>query len=177
MTRRVFVSGCFDLMHSGHIAFLKEAATYGDLYVALGSDQTVFGLKGRLPVNSEQERLYMMQSLTCVKEAFISAGSGMLDFEAEFRTLHPEIFIVNEDGNIPQKAALCQDVGVSYLVLKREPHENLPARSTTALRGVPQMPYRIDLAGVWLGQHFVSELYPGPALTISIEPTLAFHAP
>jgi cytidyltransferase-like protein len=175
MPKKVFVSGCFDLLHSGHIAFLQEAASYGDLYVALGSDQTVYGLKGRLPVNSEQERLYLVQSLSCVKEAFISSGSGMLDFEHEFRAIQPDIFIVNEDGNIPQKETLCRELGVSYLVLKREPHEQLPVRSTTALRGIEQMPYRIDLAGGWLDQPFVSELHPGPVLTISIEPTLTFN--
>src|SRR5688572_30488854 len=52
MPKRVFVSGCFDMLHSGHVAFLQTAASYGDLYVALGSDATVYGLKGRLPVNT-----------------------------------------------------------------------------------------------------------------------------
>ncbi len=45
--KTVMVSGCFDLLHSGNIAFFKEAARFGDLYVALGSDQTVYELKGR----------------------------------------------------------------------------------------------------------------------------------
>ena len=50
MTTKVFVSGCFDLLHSGHVEFLRRAATQGDeLYVALGSDQTVYELKGRAP--------------------------------------------------------------------------------------------------------------------------------
>src|SRR5215475_7144859 len=146
MTRKVFVSGCFDLLHSGHIAFLQQAASYGDLYVALGSDKTVYELKGRVPINNEQERLYLMQSQRCVKQAFISAGSGILDFETELRALKPDQFIVNADGNIPQKAELCQELGIEYVVLKREPYADLPARSTTSLRKVDQMPYRIDLA-------------------------------
>jgi cytidyltransferase-like protein len=37
MQKKVLVSGCFDLLHSGHIAFLKSAAAYGDLYVCIGS--------------------------------------------------------------------------------------------------------------------------------------------
>ena len=41
---KVFVTGCFDLLHSGHIAFLEQAASYGDLYVCIGSDQTVYEL-------------------------------------------------------------------------------------------------------------------------------------
>lgn len=122
MTRKVFVSGCFDLLHSGHIAFLQQAASYGDLYIALGSDKTVYDLKGRIPVNNEQERLYVMQSLTCVKQAFISAGSGVLDFETELRAMKPDLFIVNADGNIPQKAELCRELAIEYLVLKREPY-------------------------------------------------------
>lgn len=175
MPKKVFVSGCFDMLHSGHVAFLQEAATYGDLYVALGSDATVYGLKGRLPVNNQDERLYMMQSLTCVREAFISSGSGMLDFVNELRQIRPDVFIVNEDGNTPQKENLCHAEGIEYRVLRREPYSGLPPRSTTALRSIDLMPYRIDLAGGWLDQPFVSELYPGPVLTISLEPTITFN--
>jgi cytidyltransferase-like protein len=175
MGKTAFVSGCFDMLHSGHIAFLQEAATYGDLYVALGSDKTVYELKGRLPVTNEQERLFMMQSVAAVKHAFISAGSGMLDFEAELRQIRPDCFVVNEDGNIPQKEALCHALGIQYIVLKRQPHADLPTRSTTALRKVEQMPYRIDLAGGWLDQPWVSSLHPGPVLTISLLPTVAFN--
>jgi cytidyltransferase-like protein len=54
------VSGCFDLLHSGHVAFLQEASQLGDLYVCIGSDDTVNGLKGRRPVNSQQERKFML---------------------------------------------------------------------------------------------------------------------
>lgn len=175
MPDKVLVSGCFDLLHSGHIAFLQEAATYGDLYVAIGSDATVYNLKGRLPVNSEQERLYMVQSLGCVKAAFVSGGLGMLDFLDVMDEVEPTIFVVNNDGNIPQKEALCRERGIRYVVLEREPHADLPPRSTTALRTVNRMPYRIDLAGGWLDQPFVSELHPGPVLTVSIEPDIDFN--
>ncbi len=176
MTKKVFVSGCFDLLHSGHIAFFQEAAGYGDLYVALGSDKTVYDLKGKTPVNSEDERLFMVQSVECVQEAFISQGSGMLDFLAEFQAIQPDIFMVNEDGHTPDKQALCQKYGVEYVILKRRtPHAGLTPRSTTALRTIHQMPFRIDLAGGWLDQPFVSQHYPGAVITISIEPTLQFN--
>lgn len=175
MAKKVFVSGCYDLLHSGHIAFFNEAATYGDLYVALGSDKTVYDLKGRTPVITEDERLYMVKSVKCVKEAFISQGSGMLDFLAEFTAVQPDLFIVNEDGNTPDKQQLCEEFGVEYVILHREPHTGLTARSTTALRTLNQMPFRIDLAGGWLDQPFVSRHYPGAVITISIEPTLQFN--
>jgi glycerol-3-phosphate cytidylyltransferase-like family protein len=166
MARKVFVSGCFDL---------QAAARIGDLHVALGSDQTVYQLKGRLPVNSEQERLFMARNVACVFDAFISSGSGMLDFEPELRALMPDAFVVNADGNIPAKETLCRELGIEYIVLDRIPHENLPARSTTSLRTLDHMPYRIDLAGGWLDQPFVSGLHPGPVLTVSLEAGIAFN--
>jgi cytidyltransferase-like protein len=175
MPKKVFVSGCFDLLHSGHVEFFQEAAKYGDLYVALGSDKTVFDLKGRVPVNSEEERLFMVKSVACVKDAFISKGSGMLDFLNELEEIKPDFFIVNEDGNIPEKKKLCDDLGIEYKILKREPHQGLAARSTTALRTLNTIPFRIDIAGGWLDQPFVSKFYPGAVITISIEPTVDFN--
>jgi cytidyltransferase-like protein len=175
MTNKVFVSGCFDLLHSGHIAFLQQAAVYGQLYVAIGSDRTIYDLKGRTPLTTEQERLFMVQSLACVTQAFISRGSNILDFRDELIDIHPHLFIVNEDGNIPAKQQLCATLGIDYLVLKREPHRSLPARSTTALRRLDQLPYRLDLAGGWLDQPFVSRHATGPVVIISIEPTVEFN--
>jgi cytidyltransferase-like protein len=175
MKKKVLVSGCFDLLHSGHIAFLEEASTYGDLYVSLGSDENVRFLKGRFPVCSQNERLYMVKALRCVTECRVSKGWGILDFQEELHEIKPDILIVNEDGNTPAKADLCKRLGIEYLVLKRLPHGDLPARSTTTLRTECTIPYRIDLAGGWLDQPFVSRFAPGPVLTISIEPTVEFN--
>lgn len=173
--KKVFVSGCFDLLHSGHVRFLQQAAQYGELYVGIGSDRTVCELKGRPPVNSEQERKYMVESLKFVKRCFINSGSGLLDFLPELRRLRPDVLVVNEDGNAPAKAALCRRLGIRYVVLKREPYANLPPRSTTALRRECRIPYRLDLAGGWLDQPFVSKHGAGPVITISLEPTLEFN--
>ena len=175
MSARVIVSGCFDMLHSGHIAFFRSGAEYGELHVALGSDRTVLDLKGRAPVNAEQERLFMVQSVTCVTSAFISSGSGMLDFEPELRALRPDVLVVNEEGDVPQKKGLCDELGIEYVVLDRVPHADLLARSSTALRQIDQMPYRIDLAGGWLDQPYVSKHYPGDVITVSIEPTIEFN--
>ena len=175
MTKKVLVSGCFDLLHSGHVAFFITAAQYGDLYVALGSDQTIFDLKGRSTINNEQERLYMVKSISCVKDAFISTGTGILDFEREIRALQPDMLIVNADGHIPEKQALCSELGIEYVILVRKPQDGLEARSTSTLRQRDTMPFRIDLAGGWLDQPFVSTHYPGTVITISLEPTIEFN--
>jgi len=175
MAKKVFISGCFDMLHSGHVAFLQEAARYGDLYVGIGSDDTVLNLKGRYPVNNQNERQYMIKALGCVKDCFINSGSGIMDFLKEIKEIKPDIFIVNEDGNSPAKDNLCKELKIDYKVLKRIPHENLPARSTTSLKRECNIPYRIDLAGGWLDQPFVGKYSQGPVLTISIEPTIEFN--
>ena len=175
MPKKVFVSGCFDLLHSGHVAFFEEAATHGDLYVGVGSDRTINDLKGRRTINGERERLYMISSLRFVKEAWINQGSGLLDFEDELRRLKPDIFFVNEDGYTPDKKRLCDELGVELIVSKRVPVAGLPPRSTTELRSECRIPYRLDLAGGWLDQPYVSKHWPGPVLTISIEPDLEFN--
>jgi cytidyltransferase-like protein len=175
MIKKVFVSGSFDMLHSGHIAFFKEASSFGDLYVALGSDKTVYELKGRLPINSQEERQFMVNSVEYVKDSFISQGSGMLDFLEEFKQLQPDIMVVNTDGNTPEKQQLCAQQGVEYIILQREPYAGLPARTTTALRAIHQIPFRIDIAGGWLDQPYVSKHYPGSVITISLEPTIQFN--
>lgn len=173
--KKVFVSGCFDMLHSGHIRFLEKAAAYGDVHMAIGSDRTVAELKGRAPVTTDIERQYMLESVRHVKQCVISRGSGIMDFLDELKHVDPDVFIVNEDGNTPAKAELCKRLGIRYLVLKRDPRQNLPARSTTSLRKECRIPYRLDLAGGWLDQPFVSKFKPGPVLTISVEPTLEFN--
>ena len=163
------------MLHSGHVAFFEEAATHGDLYVGIGSDRTINDLKGRRTVNGERERLYMIKSLRFVKGAWINRGSGLLDFEEELREIRPDIFFVNEDGYTPDKKRLCDELGIELVVSRRVPVNGLPPRSTTALRSECRIPYRLDLAGGWLDQPYVSKFWPGAVLTISIEPDLEFN--
>lgn len=177
MTKKVFVSGCYDLLHSGHVAFFREASNYGDLYVGIGSDNTINELKGRPTVNSEQERLYMVKAVRYVKDAFVNSGGGIMDFEHDLRNLQPDVFVVNEDGYSPSKLALCKEMGIELKVLERIPDAGLPARSTTAIRssGVCMLPYRIDLAGTWIDQPYVSKYWPGWAITVSLEPIVEYN--
>lgn len=175
MKKKVFVSGCYDMLHSGHVAFFEEAATHGDLYVGLGSDKTIFELKNRKTFNNDKERLYMVKALKAVKDAWINSGSGLIDFDKEIKELKPDIFFVNADGHSALKEKLCKDLGIDYVISERIPHADLPSRSTTALRSECRIPYRIDLAGGWLDQPEVSSLAHGPVLTINIEPDYEFN--
>lgn len=173
--KKVFVSGCFDLLHSGHIAFFEEASSYGDVYVGLGSDSTITHLKNRKMVYSENERLYMVKSLKFIKDAWINKGNGIIDFLDEVKQLQPDILFVNEDGHSEHKKVLCIDLGIEYIVSKRIPKEALPTRSSTDLRSKSIIPFRLDLAGGWLDQPYVSKHHPGSVITICIEPDFDFN--
>lgn len=176
MNKKVFVSGCYDMLHSGHVAFFKEASRYGDLYVGIGSDKTIEELKKRKTVYSEKERLYMVKAIRYVTDAFINPGSGMLDFLETLDKVCPDVFVVNSDGSSEDKRKLCEERGMEYVVLERTPDAGLEARSTTSLRKGTKshLPYRIDIAGTWIDQPYVSEHGAGWALTVSIEPTYDF---
>jgi len=134
--REVIVSGSYDWLHSGHIRFLEEASSYGDLYVVVGHDANIRLLKGAgHPLLSEAERRYMVGAVKYVKQALISTGDGWLDADPEIRRLQPDIYVVNEDGDQGGKREYCQKLGIEYLVLKRIPAPGLRKRASTELRG------------------------------------------
>ena len=171
-TPRVFVSGCYDLLHSGHVEFFRQAAEYGDLYVGIGSDATILHYKGHRTMFDERERLFMVKSIRYVKDAYINAGSGIMDFVPTVDFLKPDILVVNEDGASEEKRQFCEARGMEYIVLKRDPHEGLEAHSSTAIKEqLCRIPTRLDLAGTWIDQPYVSCYAPGWAITISLEPT------
>ena len=170
--KKVFVSGCYDLLHSGHVEFFRQASQLGDLYVGIGSDATILHYKNHKTLYNERERLFMVQSIKYVKEAFINEGDGVMDFIPTVDAVRPDIFVVNADGSSKQKEDFCRDRGIEYVVLQRTPAEGLQARSSTDLKAATcAIPTRLDLAGTWIDQPYVSYLAPGWAITISLEPT------
>ena len=172
MGKKVFVSGCYDLLHSGHVEFFRQAAQYGELYVGIGSDNTILHYKNHRTIYSEQERLFMVRSIKYVKEAYINAGDGILDFLPTLDIVKPDILVVNSDGGSELKRKVCEERGMEYIVLDRVPQPGLEARSSTELKKSPcQLPTRLDLAGTWIDQPYVSCFAPGWAITISLEPS------
>lgn len=173
--KKVLVSGCFDLLHGGHIAFLETAASNGKLYVSVGSDDNLKLLKGKAPYFSQDERLYIVRAIKCVEEAFVASGTGMLDFEPDLKRLKPDYFVVNRDGHTPEKEKLCKENNVEYIVLERIPASGLPARASSTMKKELRFPYRISIAGGWIDQPWVSEICPGSMVVASIWPTIDFN--
>ena len=113
----------------------------------------------------------MVKSIRYVHEAFINEGSGIMDFIPTVDLVKPDIFVVNEDGSTPEKEEFCRKRGIEYIVLKRVPQDGLEARSSTDLKNLTcRIPTRLDLAGTWIDQPYVSCHAPGWAITISLEP-------
>ena len=180
--KKVFVSGCYDLLHSGHIEFFIQASRYGDLYVGIGSDETYLEYKHRKPMFPQEERLFMVKSIKYVKDAYINAGSGVIDYVPTLDIVKPDIFVVNAEGGSDEKRRICEERGIQYIELERTPHEGLQARSSSSLKAAlgkddsavaayEGIPTRLDLAGTWIDQPYVSCYHPGWAITISIEPS------
>jgi cytidyltransferase-like protein len=134
--KKVIVSGSFDWLHTGHVRFFEETAELGDLYVVVGHDQNLRLLKGDgHPMFPENERLYMVQSIRFVKQALISTGHGWMDAEPEIEKIQPDIYVVNEDGDVPEKREFCRQHKLQYVILRRKPKPGLMARQSTNLRG------------------------------------------
>ena len=170
--KKVFVSGCYDLLHSGRVEFFRQASQFGELYVGIGSDQTILGYKHHKTFYPEQERLFMVKSIRYVKDAFINQGDGIMDFIPTVDMVKPDVFVVNADGGSETKRKFCEERGIEYVELQRTPAEGLTARSSTDIKdSTCQLPTRLDLAGTWIDQPYVSYYAPGWAITMSLVPT------
>ena len=66
--RIVFTNGCFDILHAGHVDYLKDASREGDrLIVAINSDESAHRLKGEgRPINPLDRRMTMLAGLAAV---------------------------------------------------------------------------------------------------------------
>ena len=182
MAKKVFVSGCYDLLHSGHVEFFQQASQFGELYVGIGSDATYLEYKHRKPMFPQEERLFMVKNIKAVKDAYINQGSGVIDFLPTLDLVKPDVFVVNAEGGSAEKRKLCEERGIEYIELQRTPHDGLQARSSSSLKASLRentqatderegIPTRLDIAGTWIDQPYVSQYHPGWAITISLEPT------
>ena len=93
----VFTNGCFDIIHSGHIALLNQAALLGDrLIVGLNSDDSMKRIK-RKPVNDEEERKKVLESISGVDGVIIFNEDTPYDL---IKNLHPDIIVKGGDYTI-----------------------------------------------------------------------------
>ncbi len=152
--------------------FLREASRYGDLYVGVYSDSTVGKLRGIPPVCTEEERLYMIRAIRHVKDALTVPGDGVPDLARILDTVRPDVLVVIPSDDSAYKRRLCEERGVEYVVLGGG--TLAPEGDPSETAGKCRLPYRVDIAGTWIDQPYVSKYGAGWAITVSIEPTVEF---
>jgi len=174
--RVVLVSGFFDMLGAGHIEFLEQAASLGELYVNVGSDKNHELVRETPSLFSESERVRMVSSLKCVKKAFVSSGVGKLDFVSAFDEVRPDIFAVNIDGHSRDKESVCRKHGIEYRLLGNAPLPGNDACADSSGRTADplRVPYRLAIAGGWIDQPWVSCICPGSMVVARLEPVCEF---
>lgn len=92
----VFTNGVFDLLHPGHVRYLKHARSLGDvLIVAVNSDRSVRANKGPgRPINVETERAEVLEALSCVDAVVVFDQETPYDVIAE---LQPDVLVKGAD--------------------------------------------------------------------------------
>ena len=114
----VVTNGCFDIMHRGHAAYLREARMQGDaLLVLINSDASVKLLKGeKRPVVSEKDRAYMLCALASVDRVAVFPG---LRCDRELAAIVPDVYVKGGDYTIdsinPDERRALESVGAKIV--------------------------------------------------------------
>ena len=125
----VFTTGCFDILHAGHVRYLAAARSLGDcLIVGLNSDESVRSLKGSLrPVNHEQDRAEVLAALAAVDYVVMFADRTA---ERLISELQPDIYVKGGDyclENLPEAKIVASYGGKTVLI------PEVPGRSTSTI--------------------------------------------
>lgn len=111
---KVWVNGCFDILHEGHLDLLEYAASFGELHVGIDADSRVKELKGlERPVNSQQFRWRMLSSLKYVNSCYIFFSSREL--ENIIRFVKPTILVIGDDYRDAYLKNNNSVIGASYV--------------------------------------------------------------
>lgn len=154
--KKVFVSGCYDILHAGHLQFFEEARAMGDyLIVSFASAEVLWHHKRRKPSIPDEHKRALLQGLRMIDEVIITEGHEEgLDFKDDFLRIRPHFLIVTEDDKYGEtKRELCQQVGAQYTVLPKTPPRFEPVSTSSIVRWVQaptEAPLRVDFAGGWL---------------------------
>lgn len=156
--RKIFVSGCYDILHGGHIEFFREAKALGDhLTVCFAGEAVLFKHKQRRPSLPDGHKRALIESIDCVDTVVIGENTSELglDFIDHFKVIKPNVLVVTEDDKYESvKRALCETVqDCLYHRLEKTPPPFEPISTTQILSGIrapSEVPLRVDFGGGWL---------------------------
>ena len=127
--RLVVTNGCFDLLHVGHVRYLKQARLFGDfLMIGLNTDASVRQLKGPMrPIVGEEDRAEVLASLRCVDYVTLMPEDTA---ESLVRDVRPHVYVKGSDyclDNCPEARVVIADGGEARFI------DLVPGRSSTAI--------------------------------------------
>lgn len=121
--KKVLAGGCFDILHYGHIHFLKNAKKMGDhLVVALESDKNIKRLKGSSrPFHNESQRRETLESLTFVDEVIVLSDIMTdKDYDKLVNDIAPQIIAVTQgDPLLKKKRAQAKKIGATVVEIPK----------------------------------------------------------
>ena len=123
-TLSVVVAGSFDDFRSPHVRLLEEASKLGELHVLVWPDEAVRVFDGHPPKFPQAERLYLLRSNRYVKQA--SLVTGLEDANPGASGIKPDIWVVEEESDSPQRQAYCNMHGIQCHVLKKSDLSGFP---------------------------------------------------
>ena len=124
----VLTTGCFDIFHSGHAKFLKQAKEQGDiLIIGINTDESISRLKGPLrPINTLIDRMEVLKALHYV-DYIIPFGSQKDDTPISLiKSLKPHVFVKGEEYQqtlTPEKKIL-MNLGIQQIFIPLVPHQS-----------------------------------------------------
>lgn len=153
--KTVFVSGCYDILHGGHVEFLTAAKALGDhLTVCVPTDAVLAAHKQRKPALNVDHRVHLLQALSVVDRVVVGNDLDLgLNFKSQFLELRPNILAVTEDDQYEEaKRALCATTGTEYVKLPKTLGYTKISSTEIAryMRAPERVPLRVDFAGGWL---------------------------
>lgn len=91
----VYTGGTFDLFHSGHVAFLRQCANFGEVVVSLNTDEFIEGYKGKPPVMTYEERAAVLEA--CRWVSAVVPNTGGADSRPAIDDVQPDLIIIGSD--------------------------------------------------------------------------------
>ena len=132
----VLTTGCYDILHLGHVVHFNYCRSRGDLLVvSVGNDKNVHELKGEgRPINSEKTRSRMVAALECVDNVIISREMGIMDHDELVSLLKPDVYVVPmTDSHLEEKRKLIEEVHGKFVTCRRIPPVGAEGISSTSL--------------------------------------------
>jgi len=156
--KKIFVSGCYDIIHGGHIEFFNQVKNLGDyLIVSIASENVLLHYKNRKSSLPTEHKKRLLESISIIDKVVVSDSIEFngLDFIDNFKELKPDVLISTEDDKFKaEKKLFCDSCDWKPQYINLPKTLNYEKISTTDIvnwiKAPKEVPLRVDFAGGWL---------------------------